>query len=189
MLPTLEPQFDFKRMKHKKTNSSPQEIIQKLARNRAVFEALLAGQPTDLQTWKDQPDRWSLLEIVCHLFDEEREDFRQRTRLILQDPTQPLPPIDPTGWVEKRAYAKEDYSERVQAFLNERTASIVWLSELNKPVWDNCYQHPHFGPMTATLYLHNWLAHDYLHMRQITRLQFDYLAAHSPESLDYAGNW
>jgi hypothetical protein len=43
--------------------------------------------------------------------------------------------------------------------------------------------------MSARLFLHNWLAHDYLHIRQINRLKFAYLKAHSDISLDYAGAW
>lgn len=45
------------------------------------------------------------------------------------------------------------------------------------------------GPISAELIMVNWVAHDLLHIRQINRLQYGYLAAHSSEPLDYAGAW
>ena len=49
--------------------------------------------------------------------------------------------------------------------------------------------HPQIGAMTAKLVLFNWLAHDYFHFRQITRLKFEYLREVGGEPLDYAGRW
>jgi hypothetical protein len=43
--------------------------------------------------------------------------------------------------------------------------------------------------MTAMLFLSNWLAHDYLHIRQIIKLKFDYLEKMTGEGLSYAGDW
>ncbi len=43
--------------------------------------------------------------------------------------------------------------------------------------------------MTAKMFLSNWLAHDYLHIRQITKLKYDYLKQLTNEDLNYAGNW
>jgi hypothetical protein len=43
--------------------------------------------------------------------------------------------------------------------------------------------------MTARSFLTNWLAHDYLHLRQILRIKHHYLKTESGESLSYAGAW
>jgi len=43
--------------------------------------------------------------------------------------------------------------------------------------------------MTASMFFSNWLAHDYLHIRQITRLKYDYLKQLTNEDLSYAGTW
>ena len=78
------------------------KIIQELSRNRNVFESLLSGIEEEEYLWRPMHEKWCLLEIVCHLYDEEREDFRRRTRLVLENPTEPLPPIDPVGWVLRK---------------------------------------------------------------------------------------
>jgi hypothetical protein len=168
-------------------NSTP--IIQELSRNKDVFKELLSGLTEKEYVWKQTPEKWCLLEIVCHLYDEEREDFRARTKHVLENPTGALPPIDPPGWVLERAYIKQNYADKLNKFLKEREESVEWLESLQTPKWDNAYQHPKFGAMTAKMFLCNWVAHDYLHIRQITKLKFDYLKQQTGEALDYAGNW
>jgi len=164
-------------------------IISRLAANRAVFEAMLRGVPEDLLRWRPRADHWCLLEIVCHLYDEEREDFRGRVRCVLEDPAKELPKIDPQGWVSSRKYMEEDYEAKLDAFLREREASIHWLEGLRAPKWENVYEHPKVGPMSARFLLANWLAHDYLHIRQITKVKYLYVQQESGEKVDYAGAW
>jgi hypothetical protein len=73
--------------------------------------------------------------------------------------------------------------------LHERKNSLEWLQSLDKSAWENIYHHPKLGPMSATLILNNWLAHDYLHIRQITYNKYHYLKSNSLTPLDYAGTW
>lgn len=164
-------------------------IINGLSDNRIILKDLLFDLKEEIFLWKPYSEKWCLLEIVCHLYDEEREDFRARTRHVLETPTEPLAPIDPQGWVEDRNYIKEDYGEKLNNFLTEREHSIKWLQTLSNQQWDNAYEHPKFGKMTAKMFLCNWVAHDYLHIRQIVKLKYDYLKQLSNEDLNYAGNW
>ena len=165
------------------------KIFGELARNEQVFSHLLKGVDKEQYHWKSHPDKWCLLEIVCHLYDEEREDFRARLKHVLETPNEPLPSIDPVAWVKDRKYLQQDYEDRLKSFLEERTMSVAWLKSLTDPAWYNAYRHPKFGAMTAKMFLTNWLAHDYLHIRQITRLKFEYLQQISAETLGYAGTW
>ncbi len=164
-------------------------IVQELNRNAAVFESLLRELPEGLYQWRPEPGKWCLLEIISHLCDEEREDFRARLSSVLSDPSQKLSPIDPEGWVSSRSYMENDFPEKVEEFLAERQESLHWLKSLEKPAWDNTYQHPQLGEMSARLFLVNWLAHDYLHIRQILRLKMAFLQEITSERLNYAGNW
>lgn len=165
------------------------EIINGLSVNRNVFEQMLSGLHEDMYLWKPVAEKWCLLEIVCHLYDEEREDFRTRCRQVLEVPTKALPPIDPQGWVKARKYMQQNYKDQLTAFLKERDQSIKWLKSLSDPKWENAHEHPKFGKMTGRMFLSNWLAHDYLHIRQITKLKYDYLKEETKEDLQYAGNW
>lgn len=165
------------------------ELITQLKVNQVTFEALLRNIPSSLQRWRPHAEHWCLLEIICHLYDEECEDFRARLKSVLEDPKQPLPPTDPQQWVTSRHYLEQDFANKLSAFLAERDASVQWLRELSNPNWVSAYHHPRVGPLTARMFLVNWLAHDYLHIRQIIRVKYQYLQATSGESLEYAGTW
>lgn len=163
--------------------------INELSSNITTFEGLLTTVSPEQIQWKQDVSKWSLLEVVCHLYDEEREDFRTRLQLVLESPEEPFPSINPTGWVIERNYAKQDLTKMVQLFIQERKNSIAWLKSLKSAQWDNAYLHPKLGPMSAKFIIANWLAHDYLHIRQVMKLKYDYLKQLSNESLSYAGDW
>ena len=165
------------------------QIIEELSKNRKVFEFLLIDMKQEVAAWKPAPNQWSLLEVVCHLYDEEREDFRARVKHCLENPELPLPQIDPVNWVTSRKYIEQDFDEKLQAFLSEREASIKWLKSLENPKWENAHQHPKLGALSAGKFLSNWLAHDHIHIRQINRIKYQYLDKFTDESLDYAGDW
>ena len=168
---------------------NPSTIIDELANNMLVFETLFTNIPDEQVKWKPQPDKWSLLEIICHLHDEECEDFRMRVKQTLKDPSTPPPSIDPVAWVSERNYYEQDFETVKTKFLQERSASLQWLRSLQNPNWENTWQHPSLGPLSAGLFLHNWLAHDYLHIRQINRTKYLYLKSNTQISLGYAGEF
>lgn len=164
------------------------QIIARLGINCEVFKSLFQSLSDDQARWKPGENRWSMLELINHLYDEEREDFRQRLELVLSDPGRPWPPIDPEGWVVQRGYNGRNLTESVHNFLAEREASLRWLNKQNSADWQAAHNHPRMGPMSAELLLVNWLAHDLFHIRQAADLHFAYLGKQAaPVSLKYSG--
>ena len=165
-----------------------QKIITSLSVHREVFKYLFLNLSDEQARWRPAADKWSLLEVIHHLYDEEREDFRKRLSLVLNDPAEPWPAIDPGGWVLQRGYNQKNVREILYNFSQERLKSIQWLQALTSPNWQATHQHPQIGPMSAELLLSNWLAHDLFHIRQINNLHFAWLT-HSvaPVSLSYSG--
>jgi len=164
-------------------------IIEQLAKNKTIFQNLLKVENEELVLWKQAHEKWCLLDIACHLLDEEIYDFKFRTQWVLEKPNQTLPPIDPIGWVTNHDYINQDYSTTINKFLDERENSILWLQSLKNPNWNLFFEHTKLGTLTAKHFLTNWLAHDYLHIKQILKLKYDYLKYKSGENLDYAGIW
>lgn len=164
-------------------------IINRLRDNCGVFEGLVRPVGFEQARWKPSPDKWSILEVVNHLYDEEREDFRQRIELVLADPAQRWPPIDPRGWVTARSYSEKDLNDSLNNFIVEREKSLVWLRGLREPTWPSRHEGAN-GILSAGDLLASWLAHDFLHIRQLTRLHWQYLGAiaHPYQTL-YAGPW
>ena len=164
-------------------------IIKKLAANQAVFQHLFDSLSEEEIYWKPYPTHWCILEILCHLHDNEHEDFKARVQSVLENPNTPFISIEPSLWVKERAYLEQDFDEKLVAFLHKRNQSIKWLKGLEEPIWKNTYHHETYGSLTARNLLINWLAHDNLHIRQITRIKYLYLQEYSGEDLTYAGKW
>lgn len=163
------------------------QIINQLSEHLEVFRSLLTRVPEHKVKWKEKPEKWCLLEIICHLYDEEREDFRARVDAVLHD--RKLQPFDPLVWVRERRYIEQDFQQKLHDFLLERERSVEWLQSLQNPQWGKTYDHPKLGALSAGFFLTNWLAHDYLHIRQIMRVNYAYLNMQNGIDLNYAGNW
>ena len=168
---------------------SPSYIIQQLSQNQQLFNSMLETAQPEEYNWKPTPEHWSMLQVLCHLVDEEREDFPKRLNHCLETPDEPFDSIDPQGWVESRKYSEQNFESKLDEFMELRSESIGWLKSLKNPPWKNFHDHAHFGKMSARFFLENWLAHDYLHIRQIHRLRNGYFRSLATESLEYAGNW
>lgn len=164
-------------------------FIDRLSKNRDVFESLVRHVSVEQARWKPSPDKWSILEVVNHLFDEEREDFRQRLELVLADPAQAWPPINPRILVTTRAYNERELDTSLNNFFAERQKSLEWLGQLSAPNWQNSNEGPN-GLLTAGDLLASWLAHDFLHIRQLARLHWQYVGAIAdPYQTTYGGPW
>ena len=165
-------------------------LIDRLAAGAPAVSALVAGLPAVEASRRTDPARWSVLEILCHLRDEEREDFRVRIEYTLHRPGDSWPGIDPQGWVSARNYAAADPATALAEFLSAREDSLRWLRGLAEPCWQAAYEHPSLGRLTAGDLLASWTAHDLLHLRQLAGAIFGLTAAGAaPHGTDYAGQW
>lgn len=164
-------------------------FIDRLSKNGPVFEGLVRNVTPEQGRWKPAPDKWSMLEVINHLYDEEREDFRARLDLTLFDPEKDWPTIDPRTWVITRGYNQRELEKSLNLFLAEREKSLSWLRQLAAPNWENRHLLPN-GSRTAGDLLASWLAHDFLHIRQLARLHWQHVGAiAAPHQTEYAGPW
>ena len=115
-------------------------IINQLDQNKVVFEQLLKTSGEEEYLFKPEANKWCLLEIICHLVDEEVHDFRARVRTALNEKEHPFYAIDPVGWVSSRKYMEQDYKEKIGEWIAERDASIRWLRSLQNPDWSSSFK-------------------------------------------------
>jgi hypothetical protein len=157
--------------------------------NARRIRALAESISDEQARWRPDPTAWSILEVINHLFDEEREDFRVMLDLALHRPDEPRPSIDPEGWAVQRRYNERDPALSLEHFLAARQESLGWLQGLPSPTGRATYQAP-FGPITAGDVMASWVAHDLLHMRQLVELHWAYTTQLlAPLNVDYAGSW
>lgn len=166
------------------------DAFARLSANADAIAALARGISDAQARWKPASEEWSILEVINHLYDEEREDFRTCLDLTLRKPEEAWPPINAVGWVTERGYNERELGPSLDALLRERRASLEWLAGIQNPDWNSIHRHPRIGDMAGGDVLAAWVAHDHLHIRQLNQLHWQYLSRSvAPVSLEYAGGW
>ena len=172
-------------------------LYQELQNSTEMIRALLSGVPPEEARIKPSAESWSILEVVCHLYDEEREDFREHLDFILSTSlktglhrqNKDWHVIDTEGWVTERKYNQQNFAETQEKFFVEREKSFAWLSGLQNPDWEKTYTTP-YRTISAGEMFACWVAHDNLHIRQLVELRRMRLEnITKPYNLEYAGDW
>jgi hypothetical protein len=164
-------------------------LYQELKNSTEMIRGLLSGITQADTQIKPNPESWSILEVVCHLYDEEREDFREHLDWILHRQNEEWHRIDPEGWVTERNYNQQNFVEMQEKFFAERASSLEWLRRLSEAHWEMSHT-SQYGTMKAGDILASWVVHDNLHIRQLVELRRARIEnITKPYEIEYAGEW
>lgn len=164
-------------------------LYQELELSTEMIRALVTGISQDEAQVRPDENSWSILEVICHLYDEEREDFREHLDSVLHRTNEAWAPYDPQGWVTERNYNEQDFHTMQENFFAERARSLEWLRELSDADWDTTHVSS-FGSISAADMFASWVAHDNLHIRQLVELRRSRIEAIChPYEIEYAGKW
>ena len=164
-------------------------LYQELQNSTEMIRALLLGITEADARVKPSPESWSILEVVCHLYDIEREDFREHLDFILHRQQDEYHVIDPQAWITERNYNEQDFVEMQSKFFAERRKSLEWLKEISAADWEITYT-SEFGSVSAGEMFSCWVAHDNLHLRQLVELRRARIEKITePYPIEYAGDW
>jgi hypothetical protein len=158
-----------------------------LARAAEALDRLLGG--LDAAAWRARPapGEWAPVEIVCHLRDEEVEDFGARARVVV-DGGAAFAPIDPERWAVERRYLDADGPATLAAFRDRRAASLAWLKGLSPDRLAGTVTHPRAGALSGLDLLAAWVTHDRLHLAQLAAtLARGWADRWAPLRSEYAG--
>ena len=131
-------------------------------------------------------NKWSALEIICHLRDvEELFQVRFLTILAVENPQifvlgasndelKPWRvgqgirhPLNPDIWVEERQYARNNVYEALEAFAKRRGEAIGLLESLSTQEWQRVGIHLHKGALSLGEWATSLAAHDIKHLAQL----------------------
>jgi hypothetical protein len=164
------------------------EITRTLASNAQAMRALVESISDAQAEWKPDEATWSMKQVMAHVYNEERMDFRKHLEELLGDPPQPWDSI-PMPWTPVTSCR-----QALVDFLAERESSIAWLNGLGSQNWGTV-QEVRFGEneilsMSAGEVLVSWPEHDILHLRQMIELHHAWNEKQAaPYLLRYAGGW
>jgi uncharacterized damage-inducible protein DinB len=164
-------------------------LYQELQNSTEMIRALLSGLTQEEAQNKPNPESWSILEVVCHLYDIEREDFREHLDFILHRQDEEYHVIDPQSWIIERKYNEQSFIDTQEKFFAERKLSLEWLRGISDSDWETTYTSP-YGSVSAGEMLSCWIAHDNLHLRQFVELRRARIETITkPYPIEYAGDW
>lgn len=137
-----------------------------LARLPPILIALLDGLEAAL--WRERPAaaEWSPLEIVCHLRDEEAEDFGARIRVVAAGGER-FVPIDPERWAVERRYRDAEPAAALGVFSERRAANLEFLATVSPDRLRATVTQPGTGTLSGLDLLAGWVTHDRLHLTQL----------------------
>lgn len=137
-----------------------------LARLPVILDGMLADLDDALWRARPAPKEWSPVEIVCHLRDEELEDFGARVRVILEGGLE-FVRIDPERWAVERRYHEADPRAALGALLERRAASLAFLRGVDATHLARAIETPRLGRLSGLDIVAAWVTHDRLHLAQL----------------------
>jgi hypothetical protein len=120
-------------------------------------------------TTSDNGLEWSLVEIVCHLRDVEREVHLLRFRTMVEMENPFLAGVDADQWAESRAYFQQDGRAALADFAAARQETLTLLQQLPEVLWWREARHAFFGQTTLHELLYLAVQHDRVHWQQVQR--------------------
>jgi len=158
-----------------------------LARGPDALDRLLGG--LDAAGWRARPApaEWAPVEIVCHLRDEETEDFGARLRVVVEGGAA-FAPIDPERWAVERRYLDAGGPAALADFRARRAASLAFLATVAPERLTAAVTHRRTGALSGLDLVAAWVAHDRLHLAQLAAtLARGWADRWAPLRTDYAG--
>jgi DinB superfamily len=146
------------------------EAMGQLRRTPLVLQTLVAPLPESWLHATEGPGTWPPIQVLRHLVWGEVDDWIPRARLILnQHDRVPFEPFDRDAGEAR--YAGWSADALLEEFGRLRAANVETLEGMNLGVEDLALQglHPELGKVTMAQLLATWVAHDLVHLTQITR--------------------
>lgn len=143
----------------------PSMILPQFIGNIAALYGLLAEVKPHHWLQRPDPHEWSILQILCHLWQTEEPVHRARLQAILDQDNPFIAAPPPPGPDIPQCH--QDGKEVLYCFQREREKTIRLLSALTPPQWERSARHSIFGLTTLLEMAHFTAQHDRLHITQL----------------------
>ncbi len=153
------------RQKYLSRQLQPSMILPQYSGNIAALHGLLAEVKPHQWLQRPDPQEWSILQILCHLWESEAPVHRARLKAI-RDQDDPFIAAPPPPGPDIPTCHEEGY-EALYCFQRERKETISLLSALTPAQWDRTARHSIFGLTTMLEMAHFTAQHDRLHITQL----------------------
>lgn len=143
-------------------------LLHIVAETPARLKAALKGVPKKLLLWTPGPGKWSILEIVAHMRDMERDAYLTRYRRILAEDNPSLPDLDGDVIAIRDAYRGMRLAELLRDWLKARKECLKLLKSVKGSRWERMGTHETAGPLSMDALLRRHaMGNDEAHLGQI----------------------
>jgi len=146
------------------------EILANLQEAPKELARLLRGVPDEVLRRKPAPEKWSMLEIICHLRDVEAFFVERYGKLANHDRPQ-LRTIKQDELAVRLRYDEDNPARALKEFQVLRAESVALLSALSHQSWQRGGVHPTRGTVTIAWTAEHAVEHDANHLSQIRGLR------------------
>ena len=115
---------------------------------------------------KGTKDEWSLIELICHLRDIEREVHQMQIKLFESKVDPFIPRPDTSVWSSQRDYLHDDGPAALESYIEARRETLEILRKLSEVDWQRKARHAIFGPTNFMEIISFIARHDGMHLQQ-----------------------
>jgi GNAT superfamily N-acetyltransferase len=131
-----------------------------------ILSALLANVSAEQLQQRPTPGKWSAVEIVAHLAEDELASS-WRYRQMVEHPGCNLGSFDQDLWAKLGKYELWTADDALAMFRLLRTANLRLLENLNAEQWKSFGFHPERGKITVRDLAKHMAGHDVNHIQQV----------------------
>ena len=146
------------------------DILEKLQETPKTLMALLRGVPDEVLRRKPVPEKWSMLEIACHLRDVEPL-FLERYAKMANHDRPALRMINQDELAVALKYNQDEPAAAIREFQALRAETVALLSALAHQSWQRIGLHPKRGEFSIDAQVGIHVNHDANHLNQIRALR------------------
>jgi uncharacterized damage-inducible protein DinB len=146
------------------------DILRKLQETPNIIVALCRGVSDEALRRKPAPEKWSMLEILCHLRDVEFLFVERYGKIANHDRPQ-LRMINQDELATKLKYNEDDPLAVLREFQALRVQTVLVLSALAQQGWERVGLHPKRGEFSIAAHAVMHVAHDANHIERLRTLR------------------
>ncbi len=140
----------------------------------AKFARAVAGLTTNQMRRRPARQKWSIAEIIGHLYDTEVV-YGYRYRLSLSQPGSPIPGYDQARWVEELRHRDRAKVKRLLERIRvAREGTLDLLRQVPRRNWERYGIHAERGKETVRRTMELIAGHDLNHLDQIKAIRKKY---------------
>ena len=123
------------------------ELLEQYAAGPHRLREAVAGMSEEQLRAKPVPERWSTLEVLCHLSDADAV-YAERMKRVIAEDEPPLRSLDPDVWLPRLAYGRRDAEEELRFIELIRSQMLRILRSLSPGDFQRTGFHSEAGQIT-----------------------------------------